>query len=117
MPSLGKTERLKNRAQIHELYHKGKIIRGKNLNLVFLNNVAGRKIAIAVARGSLGSVERNKIKRRVREAYRQLKDLFPRRTHYMLIGKREVTTCDFESLQSEIARMALKVAKHGSDSP
>ncbi len=117
MPSLSKNERLKNREQIQELYHKGKTIRGKNLNLVFLNRVSGRKVAIAVARGSSGSVERNKIKRRVREAYRPLKDRFPRLAHYMFIGKRSVTTCDFESLQREIAEMALKVARHGSDSP
>jgi ribonuclease P protein component len=102
---------------VQELYEKGKFHRGKKVNLVYRECGTGRKAAFAVARGSSGAVARNFIKRRLRAAYRSQKSKFPTGRHYMLVGKAAIINCGFESLQKEIADMALKVAEHGSDSP
>lgn len=116
MAGLDKSERLKNRKDIQELYQSGRFYRGKNHSLVVRRAGTKRKVAVAVARGCGGAVRRNLIKRKLREAYRRQKQHFPDNAHFMLIGKAGVLTCDFESLQVEIAEMALKVAEHGSDS-
>jgi ribonuclease P protein component len=114
---LCKSERLRSRNEVQKLHEKGKFCRGKSLNFVYRESGVGRRVAFAVARGCTGAVARNAVKRRLREAYRRQKHKFPTGMHYMLIGKAAIINGDFESLQKEIAEMAMKVAKHGSDSP
>lgn len=91
------------------------MLRGNNLD-IFLLRSQSRQVAFAAARSCGGAVVRNRVKRRLREAFRQRKHLFDRHRHYFIVGKAGVLDCTMESLLWEMAAMAAKVANHEKDS-
>lgn len=108
-------ERLKNRRDIRRLYEEGKVFRGKLLHLIVLKTES-RRVAFTAARSCAGAVNRNGIKRRLRAAYQAQRHNFELSAHYMFVGLPRLRSCSFQELQNEIAAMATKVAKHGTDS-
>jgi len=109
------SERLKSHRDIRQLYEQGKGFRGNRLHLIVLK-AESRKVAFAAAKSCSGAVKRNAIKRRLREAYRLQKHNFESDAHVMFIGLPRLLAGSFHELQIEIAAMAAKVAKHGTDS-
>ena len=66
-----KTEMIKRRQEFKILFSKGKIIYSKNITLYFLNNKKRENgLGIAVSKKSGNAVERNHIKRLIRENYK-----------------------------------------------
>lgn len=77
---LYKTERLKSRKAIEELFSKGEKISSFPIKLIYLQNknqsVISHQVGFSVPKRSIKkAVHRNKIKRRMREAYRKNKQL------------------------------------------
>jgi ribonuclease P protein component len=76
---LTKTERIKYSGLFQQAFQKGKTIRSKNLRLSFTTTLPQYKdklplVGIVVSKGfSKKAVERNKIKRRLREVYRKFR--------------------------------------------
>jgi len=69
--TLGKTERLKSRKAIDALFDKGNSFTATPFRVLYLGIPAGLQFAVGVAsRNFKKAVDRNKIKRRIREAYR-----------------------------------------------
>ena len=70
-----KTEMIKRKYEFKILFSKGKIYYGININLYFLKNKLGiNKLGIAVSKKSGKAVDRNKIKRLIRENYKLCED-------------------------------------------
>jgi len=69
-----KEERLSGRDEIKNVFSKGKRIgcRGAKL-FVLKNTLPGNRICFALSKGFSGAVERNRVKRLGREAYRGFK--------------------------------------------
>lgn len=77
---LYKTERLKSRKAIEELFAKGEKISSFPVKLIYLKNenlsATAHQAGFSVPKRSIKkAVDRNKIKRRMREAYRKNKHL------------------------------------------
>ncbi len=73
--TLGKKERLKSRRLIEELFSKGRSFNQPPLRVVYMNMEKGLQAAVGVStRHFKKSVDRNRIKRLIREAYRLQKN-------------------------------------------
>ena len=70
-----KTRMIKRRHEFKILFSKGKIFYNKNLTFYYIkNNLNINQLGIAVSKKSGNAVERNKIKRLIRENYKNLED-------------------------------------------
>jgi ribonuclease P protein component len=72
--SLTRQERLRKSRDIRELFTTARRVESRGVKLLFKDNHStATRFAVVVARGSGGSVRRNREKRITREAYRSLK--------------------------------------------
>ena len=70
-----KTRMIKRRHEFKMLFSKGKIVYNKNLTFYYINNkLSINQLGIAVSNKSGNAVERNRIKRLIRENYKTLED-------------------------------------------
>jgi ribonuclease P protein component len=73
--SLTRRERLRKSTDIKELFTTARRVESRGLKLLFrYNESTSTRFAVVVARGSGGSVRRNREKRITREAFRSLKE-------------------------------------------
>ncbi|MDF2437556.1 MAG: ribonuclease protein component [Bacteroidota bacterium] len=79
MQTFSKSERLCSKVLIDKVFEKGKVIVGPSFKLIWLceelQEAAGVQVLISVPKRNFKkAVDRNKIKRRMREAYRKNKE-------------------------------------------
>lgn len=106
-----KTIMLKRKYEFKILFSKGKIAYGKNLTMYILKNKNNvNKLGIAIGKKSGKAVDRNKIKRLIKENYR----LFEMRIkcgYNILISvnkKCEIQNMDFYIIQKELEKLLKK---------
>ena len=106
-----KTIMLKRKYEFKILFSKGKIAYGKNLTMYILRNKNSvNKLGIAIGKKSGKAVDRNKIKRLIKENYR----LFEMRIkcgYNILISvnkKCEIQNMDFYIIQKELEKLLKK---------
>lgn len=85
-----KTERLKSRKAIEELFAKGEKISSFPVKLIYLKNentsATAHQVGFSVSKRNIKkAVHRNKIKRRMREAYRKNKQLLTLQNNTKLV--------------------------------
>ncbi len=84
-------ERIRRKKDFLNLYKEGRRFRGRYFNLVYLPS-SGRfsRVAVVVSRKVGGAVERNRIKRWMREAFRKNKGLLGEPIDVILVARREI---------------------------
>ena len=104
-----KDERLKSSKRIAQLFKKGKVRNLPPLRMVYLacESLPRHQVLFAVSSKKIRSaVTRNKLKRRMREAYRLNKHLLlPSPKTYFLIGYSYIGAgqlCDFKTIQEKL---------------
>lgn len=106
-----KTIMIKRRYEFKRLFSKGKIAYGTNLTMYILpNQLSINKLGIAVGKKSGRAVDRNKIKRLIRENYRILEDNI-KVGYFILISvnkKAEIRKIDFFDVKKEIEKLLKK---------
>ncbi|OGQ99268.1 MAG: ribonuclease P protein component [Deltaproteobacteria bacterium RIFOXYD12_FULL_57_12] len=76
--TLPKSSLLKDSWEFNRVYQQGKRLRGDNFSLVFAsNNLAENRLGISIHGQLKGSVQRNRIKRIIREFYRLNREFLP----------------------------------------
>lgn len=105
-----KTRMIKRRNDFKNLFSKGKIVYNKNLTFYFLKNKQEiNQLGIAVSKKSGNAVDRNKIKRLIRENYKIFEDKLS--TGYNLLfsvnKKCEIEKVNFYNVKREM-EIALK---------
>ena len=102
------SERLRRRGEFLAVQRRGRKIVTPHF-LVFLLEVPreGTRIGVTASKKVGGAVQRNRVKRLVREAYRRNKSLFPGGKDIVLVAKRSAVELDFEGLVREL-RQAFK---------
>lgn len=109
-------ERIRKKKDFLLLYKKGRRYRGKYFNLIYLSSDRGlSRMATVVSRKVGNSVDRNKIKRHMRELFRRNKDLFKDPVDMVIIPKKDILDLSWTSLQKEyLSAIASINQKHSS---
>jgi ribonuclease P protein component len=121
-PTLNKTEKLKSRKSIQELYRKGKRIYSFPLLLLYIpmdsaSEKVVLKMAASVSKKKIRrAVDRNKLKRRIREAYRlqkpEILNILPHQTGYLFmfvyLSKEVVSYHIIENAMEKIVKKLIK---------
>ena len=86
------TKIIKKNYECRYFFKKGKYFSGELLEIfVFKNNDSSNKLGIIVSKKVGGSVIRNKVKRFIREAYKELEDKIDTKNNILIIWKKSVT--------------------------
>ena len=104
-----------NSAEVQSLFQRGKRIDRPSCVLLWTETSQPRRIGFAVSRQLNRAVDRNRIRRRLRAAYRLARGDAPRGTAIVVIGKKRVLDMEFASLVGEL--QGAFAAMVGSASP
>ena len=103
--------RLKKNKHFNYIYKHGTSIKIKTIALVYIKlKVKPFKVGFSVSNKIGKSVVRNKVKRRMREAFNQIAGLIDRRFNYIFIAKEGIVDNSFEDIKQT---MLLLVKKAG----
>ncbi|MCI0694117.1 ribonuclease P protein component [candidate division KSB1 bacterium] len=104
---LTKSEIIRSSHEISFIFENGRFLRGRFFDLIWVTE-SRRQVAFAVSKRIRTAVARNRIKRRLREAYRLEKSGFQEKLRLILIGHEKVLQAPFDELRREMQKMATK---------
>ena len=103
-------DRLKKRYEFRQAQLSGRRIHTPHFLIVVVPNaLQNTRLGITVTKKVGNAVQRNRIKRVVREVFRRNRPLFPASHDLVFIAKRGSTVIDYASLLSELQRAAKKL--------
>ena len=99
---LPRHERLTRSADFQALFQQGKRIDRSSLIVLWRPSDAERRAGFAVSRHVGGAVKRNRVRRRLREAYRRARASAPEKVWLVIVGRAGALTLDFNNLVAEL---------------
>jgi ribonuclease P protein component len=96
-------ERLTRAADFQAIFQHGKRVNRPSFIVLWRDGAAVRKVGFAVSRGVRGAVERNRAKRRLREAYRAGRAQAPSAVSLVIVGRPSALTVEFDALKRQMA--------------
>jgi len=104
--SFTKEERLRKSREFILTRNEGRRFKTKSFILyVRHNGLEVTRLGLSVSSKVGGAVRRNRIKRLLREVFRQNKSLFPPSADVMIIAKRGMTLNCFDEVEGELRRL------------
>jgi ribonuclease P protein component len=97
-------ERLTTGADFQALFQRGKRLDRPSMTILWRESVEARRVGFAVSRQVRSAVERNRVRRRLREAYRATREAAPACGALVVIGKPSALSEPFKTLTSEMRR-------------
>jgi ribonuclease P protein component len=104
-------ERLKKRREFLAVQGNGRKIHLAQLLVIVRPNPGGRRIGITVSAKVGPAVERNRIKRLLREVWRRDRELLPQALDYVFIAKKNATAATFDGLRVQFAELARRLRR------
>ena len=89
-------------AEFQALFHRGKRIERPSFLVLWREAESGRRAGFAVSRRLRRAVDRNRVRRRLREAYRRARSAAPKAVDVIVIGKQRVLDVEFGALVKEL---------------
>ena len=109
--------RLRKHADYQRVYQRSRKHFSRSMTYFFAERTStlptGPRVGLTAGRVLGKAVERNRIKRRMREAVRMNLDLLTRDVDVVLHPRRTVLTAEFADLQIEVSRIFAMVEKAG----
>jgi ribonuclease P protein component len=109
---LSRRHRLTTRADFQALFQRGKRIDRPTLIVLWREANEPTRVGFAVSRQLRNAVQRNRARRRLREAFRSARAAAPARAALVIIGRPAALTAPFEALQGQM-RQALAAIPGG----
>jgi len=106
--ALPRAERLRRASEIQSVFERGSRVESRAFVLLWRPVVDGRKAGFAVSRRVGGAVKRNRVRRRLREAYRQSPG-FPADLMLVFVGRPAAADTPFADLLAEMQRASARV--------
>ena len=115
-----KSSRLLKRAEFERVYQNGRRHFSRNLTVFFLkrageNQARGPRVGFTVSRALGGAVERNRIRRRMREAARLNLQTLPLSVDIVINPKKSALHTKFVALSEEVRRAFETVLRTSSN--
>lgn len=110
---LSKSEIIRQPQRISAIFQNGRFQRGRWFDTAYTWG-ANRQVAFAVTKRIRTAVARNRIKRRLREAYRLEKDGLHTQLQLVLIGHENILQTSLPDLRKEMRQLATKITKNAS---
>lgn len=112
------TDRVRKRFEFRRVRDMGRRVHTKSFLLLVSHQgeAAPSRLGVTVTKQVAGAVGRNRIKRLLREVFRQNRALFPRGTDVVVVAKREGSVQSYQDVQNEMiaASEALRTAANRS---
>jgi ribonuclease P protein component len=89
-------------AEFQALFQKGKRIDRPAFVVLWGESPGPRRAGFAVSRQIAGAVGRNRVRRRLREAYRLVRDAAPSGVALIVVGKARARTVKFGALTAQL---------------
>lgn len=99
---LPRRQRLTTRADFQALFQRGKRIDRPALIVLWREADEPTRVGFAVSRQLRNAVQRNRARRRLREAFRSARTAAPSRAALVIIGRPAALTASFESLLGQM---------------
>jgi ribonuclease P protein component len=96
-------ERLTRAADFQAIFQRGKRVDRPSFIILWRDGAEVRKVGFAVSRGVRRAVERNRTKRRLREAYRATRAQAPQGVSIVIVGRPAAMTAEFGALKRHMA--------------
>jgi ribonuclease P protein component len=93
---------LTNSAEFQALFQRGKRIDRPSCVVLWTETGQARRVGFAVSRQLSRAVDRNRIRRRLREAYRGARGAAPAVAAIVIVGKKRVLGVEFSALVDEL---------------
>jgi ribonuclease P protein component len=110
--ALPRGERLRRAAEFEAVFQRGHRHERPSF-LVLWRRAAGRRVGFAVSRQVRGAAHRNRARRRIREAYRQVRTQIPMDVELVIVARPSAATRAFGELVDDMRRLAGALAREG----
>ncbi|MCC8181267.1 MAG: ribonuclease P protein component [Planctomycetes bacterium] len=109
MANLSRQERLRGRERISEIFDQGGKSSARNLAVIAIANHLDYSRLLAVAGKGLGNaVLRNRLRRRIRAAFRQHKQLLPAGYDFAIMARRGLAETEWPEVTAQMIQAANK---------
>jgi ribonuclease P protein component len=93
---------LTNSTEFQLLFQRGKRIDRPSCLVLWTPTSGARRVGFAVSRQLNHAVDRNRVRRRLREAYRATREIAPPSVAIIVVGKKRVLEMKFPALVEEL---------------
>lgn len=115
---LPKVDRLRHMRDFALLSQRGRVVFGPFFTLRFRPSQAATKVGfVASAKIFKTAVARNRVKRRLREALRLSRDMWPQKMDLLFIARPEATDAEFPALLAALKRVFEKIPEALKEPP
>jgi ribonuclease P protein component len=108
-----KSDRIRKRREFLEIQRKGKRIHLSDL-VVVCRRGPRKRLGITVTRKVGTAVQRNRIKRLIREVWRRNRELIPSGWELVLVGKRTAVNATYAGLKQQLKEVSRKLSHGGT---
>ena len=96
-------ERLRQAGEFQAVFQGGNRVERRTFVALWRLDPGAKKVGFAVSRQVRTAVKRNRVRRRLREAYRRRRGLFPEDLAMIFVGRPAALTADFGALLEDVA--------------
>jgi ribonuclease P protein component len=107
--TLPRAARLRRAAEIQRVFEHGSRVERKAFVLLWRPDPGGRRAGFAVSRKVGGAAQRNRVRRRLREAYRRQTTAFPGDVMLVFVGRPAAGAAAFTELLSDMGQAGMLV--------
>ena len=110
---LPREARLRGAGEFQALFERGKRVERPEFIALWIPSPGRRKAGFTVSRQLRGAVERNRARRRLREAYRRQREALPPDISVVFVGRPLVQRVSFEVLVQSLGEVLTMLRRQG----